>query len=187
MQKKLYILLVAALVAFMPHSFAQRNKSEFTAGFGYYSSYQFFNLRPYNTSTGTYTLGYRYYVSGAVTLGLCIGMERIENWAGFTTIAPEVTVKYMDTKNEYRTRVRLYGSVGYGISAVNDLHVGKGQADESGGKPWGAHFSPIGVRIGRQFAGFAELGFGYKGLFNAGVALRVPRTFHRHEAEEATN
>jgi hypothetical protein len=187
MQKKIYLLAIAALMAFIPEGFAQRNKSEFTFGYGYYSSYQFFNYRPYNTSTGTYTLGYRYYVSSAVTLGLNVGMERIYNWAGFTTIAPEVTVKYLDTKNHNMTRIRMYGSVSYGISAVNDLFTGKGQADESGGKPWGAHVSPFGIRIGRQLAGFAEVGFGYKGLFNGGIALRVPRTFNRHQAEETAN
>jgi hypothetical protein len=181
MQRKLYVFLLAALlVSFVPQTFAQRGKSELALGYGRFSLTQFANLPPYNTSSGTFSLTYRYYVSRTVTLGLNLGYEHISNWANFTTVAPELTVKYLDTKNS-DVRVRLYGSFSYGITVLNDLHTGPGQADESGAKPWGFQATPIGIRVGRQFAWFMEIGAGYKGIFHGGLAVRVPRYLHHRE------
>lgn len=183
MHKKLrflfFILLACSLSV---PSFAQRGKSELAIGYGRYSLYQFVNLPPYNTSSGTISLAYRYYVSPSVTIGLGYGYERISNWASFSTFSPEVSFKYLDTKNSYR-RVRLYGSVAYGLTVLNDLHTGKGQADESGAKLWGFQATPIGIRMGRQFAWFFEVGMGYKGLVHGGVCARFPKRWHRNEEE----
>jgi hypothetical protein len=184
MQRKLYVFLFAlTLISFIPQSHAQRGKSEFAFGYGRFSLYQFANLPPYNTSTGTFSLTYRYYVSPVVTLGMSFGYERISNWADFISFIPEVTVRYLDTKNNHATRVRLYGSFGYGLTLLNDLHTGPGKVDESGAKPYGFQVTPIGIRIGRQFAGFMEIGAGYKGIFHGGIALRVPRHLHHREQD----
>jgi hypothetical protein len=103
----------------------------------------------------------------------------ISTWASFLTFAPELTVRYLDTRND-RIRVRLYGAVSYGISVLHDLDVKVGSADESGAKAWGFHATPIGVRVGRQTAFFAELGVGYKGLLHVGGCIRFPRILHKH-------
>jgi hypothetical protein len=34
-------------------------------------------------------------------------------------------------------------------------------------------FTPLGVRTGQKVAFWAELGYGYKGLLNAGVSIRL--------------
>lgn len=183
MYNKFYsFCLAVALMLTAFNGFAQRGKSEFTLGYGRFSSFQFANRPPYNTSNGTFSLAYRYYVSKDVTVGLTFANERISNWAGFATFAPEVTVKYVDTKESYR-RVRLYGSISYGITAVTDRTVAPGQLDESGAKPWGFHCSPIGIRMGRQFAWFMEVGYGYKGLFHGGVAWRFPKHWRHAEVD----
>jgi hypothetical protein len=186
MQRKLYAFcLTIALISFASASFAQRGKSEFALGYGRFSVFQFQNRPPYNSSNGTFSLTYRYYLSPSVTLGLAFGHERINNWAAFATFAPEMTFRYLDTKDSYR-RVRLYGAVSYGISVLTDLHTGPGQFDESGAKLWGFQATPIGIRLGRQFACFMELGFGYKGIVHGGLAWRFPKKWHRHEQEEET-
>jgi hypothetical protein len=183
MQRKLYIFCLAvALFATATQGFAQRGKSEFSLGYGRFSIYQFANRPPYNTSSGTFSLTYRYYLSPTVTLGMGIGHENISNWASFTSFIPEVTFKYLDTKDSH-VRVRLYGSVGYGFSILNDLHTGVGKVDESGAKPWGFQATPIGVRIGRQFAGFMELGLGYKGIVHGGLSWRFPKHWRNKEVE----
>lgn len=183
MQRKLYIFCLAvALISFIPRTQAQRGKSEFTVGYGRFSSYQFYNRPPYSSSSGTFTLAYRYYVSSTVTIGMGFGNERINNWAGIATLSPEITVKYLDTRGS-RVRVRLYGSAGYGVSFLTDLKVGPGQLDETGAKPWGLQVTPIGVRVGRQFAYFAELGFGYKGLVHGGVSWRFPKHWKQKEVD----
>jgi len=183
MYRKLYLLCLSALMVLSASTgFAQRGKSEFTLGYGRFSSFQFANRPPYNTSNGTFSLTYHYYVSKDVTVGLTFAQERISNWAGFATFAPEVTVKYLDTKDSYR-RVRLYGSISYGLTAVTDRTTGPGQYDESGAKPWGFHCSPIGIRMGHQFAWFMELGYGYKGIFHGGVAWRFPKHWANREVD----
>ncbi len=173
-----FCLAVATLMMFAPDAYAQRRKSEVKLGYGQLSSFQLNNRAPYNTSSGAFCLSFSYYVSRSVQVGLGAGYERISDWASVFTVSPEVSVKYMDTRTT-RVRVRLYGSVAYGISAVSDLHVAPGQVDESGAKPWGVQLTPIGVRIGRTWAGFCELGYGYKGLVHGGLAVRFPRYLPR--------
>ena len=112
-----------------------------------------------------------------------IGYENISTWGSFVTFSPELTVAYLDTRQD-RTRVKLYGAFSYGISAFSDANVGYGHADESGGKPWAFQATPIGIRLGRQIAGFAELGFGYKGLISGGLAVRFPKhLMHKHKED----
>jgi hypothetical protein len=185
MQRKLHILCFALLMIFsFSRTQAQCKKSEVALGYGYYSFYSFVNHgmndAPYSTSSGSFALTYRYYVSRQVTIGLGLGYEDISSWGSFFTIAPEVTVAYLDTRND-QVRVRLYGSVSAGVSVLTDNVVGLGEADESGLKPWAFQATPIGMRIGRQFAGFIELGLGYKGLIHGGIEVRFPRVLHVHE------
>ena len=160
-------------------SFAQRGKSEFSIGYGYYSIYSLINGVPFNASSGSTTLTYRYYLTKDFTLGIGLGYENISTWGSFVNIVPEITATYLDTRGS-RYRVRLYGSVAYGITAFKDLNVGPGLADETGVKPWAFQATPCGIRIGRQIAGYAEIGLGYKGLINAGMSVRFPRKAVHH-------
>jgi hypothetical protein len=186
MQRRIYIISLALFMfVFISNTHAQRQKSEIALGYGYYSIYSLVNGRPFNASSGTPVLTYRYYLTKDVTLGLGVGSENISNWGSFTTIAPEVTFTYLDTRQS-DVRVRLYGSVSYGISIFNNNNLRADQADNSGVWPTGFQATPIGIRIGRQFAYFAEVGLGYKGLFHTGLALRFPRILacHRHNIDD---
>lgn len=181
MQRKIYLFCLAlAMICSVSHSYAQRGKSELAVGYGYHSLYGFVNGRPYDVSSGTSVFTYRYYVSRDVTLGMAIGYENIKNWGSFVSFVPELTVAYMDTRKD-RVRVKLYGAFSYGVSVFSDAITPRGQADESGLKPWAFQATPIGVRLGRQYAAFLEVGFGYKGLIHGGLALRVPRVLHHRE------
>ncbi|MES2703615.1 MAG: hypothetical protein V4649_13310 [Bacteroidota bacterium] len=185
MLKGLYAFCLALLMfSFIPRSHAQRGKSEIAVGYGYYSIYSIINHSmndaPYGSSSaGTLSFDYRYYLSRTVTLGLGVGIENITTWGNFVTFAPEITVAYLDTKND-NIRVRLYGAAAYGFSIMSDNAVGMGEGEESGVKPWAFQATPIGMRIGRQFAGFLEVGLGYKGLIRGGMELRFPRVRHHH-------
>ena len=186
MQRKIFIFCLAlSMIYFIPKSHAQRGKSELAVGYGYWSIYSLANGAPFNASSGVGTLTYRYFLTKDVSLGMGLGYENISTWASFFTIAPELTVKYLDTRDD-RIRVRLYGAVSYGISILEDNIVGHGSADESGAKPYAFQVTPIGARFGRQFAYFVEIGEGYKGLFNAGAAFRFPRVLavHKHANDE---
>ena len=186
MQRKISIFCLALFMfCFVAQSHAQKGKSEFALGYGYWSIYTFANGTPFNTSSGTTTLTYRYYLSKDISLGLGLGYENVSNWASFVTVCPEITVKYLDTRDD-RVRVRLYGSASYGISVLGDNVIKPGDADESGVKPYAFQLTPIGVRFGRQLGYFVELGMGYKGLLSAGASFRFPRVLpiHKHVEED---
>jgi len=169
------------MISFVPRSHAQKGKSEFAVGYGFYSFYSFLNVSEHYGarhvhSSGTSLFTYRYYVSDNVTIGMGIGYENIASGGAFTTFAPEVTVAYLDTRHTKDTRVKLYGAFAYGISVFSDGLAGNyGHQDQSGPKPWAFQATPIGVRVGRQLAFYAEAGFGYKGILHGGLELRVPR------------
>ncbi len=184
MKGKFYILCFALfMICFVPRVYAQRGKSEIAIGYGYYSIYNFANGRPYSASSGTGGLTYRYYINKNVTLGLGIGYENIRTWGSFLTFTPEMTFCYLDTRHDL-IRVRLYGAVSYGVTIFDDLTITQGQADRSG--PWfyGFQATPFGIRIGRQIAGFAEIGLGYKGLIHGGLAFRFPNVLKQHRLAE---
>ncbi len=181
MQKKIFILCLAlSLISFVPASHAQKGKSEFSLAYGYWSAYTLTNLPPYNVSSGTGILNYKYYFSNKFTLGINVAYENISNLGSYFTVAPEFSYAYMDTKND-RIRIKLYGSGSFGLTVFDDYHVYNNlyahHSDESGAKVTG-HASPFGIRIGRKFAGFMELGFGYKGLVNGGLCYRFRTASH---------
>src|SRR6185437_10157374 len=115
MQRGICILCFAlSMAGFSNRSFAQKGKSEMAVSYGYYSFYSFLNNgintnNPhYSNSSGASVFTYRYYVSRDVTLGMGIGYENISNWGTFVSIAPELTVSYLDTRQS-EVRVKLYG------------------------------------------------------------------------------
>ncbi len=186
MQRKISVLCLAlTLFCFLPKSHAQKGKSEISLGYGYWSSYTLFNGVPFSNSSGSPVLNYRYYISRDFTLGMGVSFENIAGSDGrvngsFVTISPEFTVSYMDTRKA-PIRVRLYGAGSMGVTLFSDGDVMPGNADRSGLKLWGFQATPFGIRIGRQIAGFAEVGFGYKGLIHGGLSVRFPRTLRAKE------
>ena len=185
MQRRISILCLALLmISFIPQTHAQKGKSEIATGYGFYSMYSIANLPPYTASSGVPTITYRYYFTKGFTLGLGIGYENISTWGSFLTFAPEMTFCYLDTRNDL-LRVRLYGALSYGISNMDDFRMKPGYVDASGLKPYGFQVTPFGMRLGRQFAGFLEVGFGYQGILHGGIEVRVPKILkHRHRDEK---
>ena len=170
------------MFCFNTQSHAQRGRSEVALGYGYWSLFSLANGTPTNSS-GAVVFTFRHYFTPNVTLGIGIGTENIKDYGSFTTFSPELTVKYLDTRNA-RFRVRLYGAVSYGISFFNDSKIGLGEADASGVKAIGFQGTPLGVRLGRQVAFFSEIGVGYKGLFHSGLEVRFPRVLARNRHRE---
>ena len=71
---------------------------------------------------------------------------------------------------------QLYGYLGLGITIINFGSVNKfaNEKEQPEMKKrlthLNAHFTPVGARFGKEFGGFVELGYGYKGIFNAGIS-----------------
>ena len=167
------VLLVVSV--FSLRSLAQQGKAEIGIAYGYYSLFALKQGPPLSASTGTPNINMRYYLSNAVTIGLGVGFENINNWGSVLTFSPELTFCYLDTKDD-RVRVRLYGAAAMGLTVFDDLNTNPGHADNSGPKLWGFQGTPFGIRIGRKFSVFGEVGVGYKGLINAGFSYRFRTT-----------
>jgi len=72
---------------------------------------------------------------------------------------------------------QLYGYFGLGMTVVKFGKVNKfanGEQPEVDNRlpHINAHFTPIGMRFGKDFGGFVEFGYGYKGIINAGFSYR---------------
>ena len=175
MQRRIGIFCLALLmICFVPRVDAQKGKSEISVSYGRFSAYSFYVGAPYSNSSGTGMLNYKYYLSKRVTLGMTFGYENISSYGSYLSFVPEFTYTYYDTKDD-RVRVKLYGGASFGMTVFSDFFpysdVYSTHHDESGPRPTG-QATPFGIRIGRKVAGFAELGYGYKGLFSFGLSYR---------------
>ncbi|GHV57148.1 hypothetical protein FACS1894182_05270 [Bacteroidia bacterium] len=81
----------------------------------------------------------------------------------YSTIAIEGVLNYV-TKSTWQ----LYGLLGGGLSIAS---VPKSDVLNTVVFP-NFQVTPIGVRIGGSFGGFAEVGYGYKGIINVGISVR---------------
>ncbi|NCX95428.1 MAG: hypothetical protein EBX41_03270 [Chitinophagia bacterium] len=155
-------------------SFAQQGKSEVSLGYGLYSFYTFHNEKPYNTSSGTGILTYKYYWSKKLTLGMSIGYENLSNKGSYLSFTPEFTYNYFDNPH-HRIRVRMYSGASIGLTVFDDFYryndIYSQHHDETGPQFTG-NVTPFGIRIGRKLAWYMELGFGYKGLISSGISYR---------------
>ena len=108
------------------------------------------------------------------------------------TIAPEVSLTYRNEKS-----VRIYSTLGMGVTMKMETdhyipiysYYNQGYTYGPGynGSPtksndiakFNAYYSPFGISFGKTFRGFMELGIGYKGIFNGGLAYKIDTRKHR--------
>ena len=103
------------------------------------------------------------------------------------TIAPEIMIHYPREKNSI---ISAYGYLGIGISYLNELdtyspayyitHYNNGVNSLGNSREIlynhteiSLQICPIGISVGGRIRGFVELGFGYKGIINSGLAVKL--------------
>ncbi|GAA4465987.1 hypothetical protein GCM10023093_19240 [Nemorincola caseinilytica] len=152
------------------------------------------------TASGAISLTYRYHLSRVVSLGVTGVLERETGqwqthqgiltgifdpydiaYGRFSrstfTVAPEVTFNYGETAHGM---LRFYSVVALGITRSAQTTTLDNPGSEYSITPPPAstkvyttfQATPIGIRVGRALGGFAELGIGYKGIFNYGLTYR---------------
>lgn len=198
--KSLKIITVILLMGIIyPISAQEKGISEVKAGYGYFTStqtiydfgemFQFvfsFDNESYENekSTGAIYFGYNYAVSDRFTIGGVFAYEQInaDTKSGndkvgkmkstFYTVAIESCYHYFLKEN-----FSMYSGLGLGYSFGNTNFVPSSSSIE---KPFknnantpNFHITGFGVKFGKKFGGFAEVGFGYKGLINAGISLKL--------------
>ena len=128
--------------------------------------------------------GYRYWVTKRFGLGGIFAYD-VNSVKVFNSDDPkqkrEVNRYYMTFAIEpifnyvSKPSWQLYGYLGLGgtIVSFGSANFNDGSKVEITRVPYvNVHITPIGVRFGKEFGGFVEFGYGYKGLLNAGVSYR---------------
>lgn len=80
------------------------------------------------------------------------------------TIAPEIDFRYFQ-----REKLHLYSSAAVGLTFLSEEVYGTTEKRNHSD----FHLSLIGLRYGQNIGAFAELGFGFKGLINFGINLKL--------------
>lgn len=128
-----------------------------------------------SSGTGHWSLAYRNHTSNRIAVGGDVtfqsvsydfeyknsdetGSERIN----FVSIMPAFEFTYYQNK-----LIRLYGAALAGITILN---MQTDSSDDSN-VMFAFQVNPIGVRIGKQFGGFLELGAGSKGFLTLGASV----------------
>ncbi|GLU50847.1 hypothetical protein [Dyadobacter frigoris] len=122
---------------------------------------------------------YKYFVSEKIAIGGTIGYNsrakpfNYDNWnrrydgIKVVTLAGEGSFYYLKGPN-----VGLYALGGMGCFIVTSGNYNNNYSDYTN---FGLtlQLTPLGIRFGRKFGGFAEIGYGYKGLVNMGINLKL--------------
>ena len=133
-------------------------------------------------------VGYRYNFTNRFSLG---GMFAYD--VNSVYVAKETADGKLDTKDKREVKRRymtyaiepkfnyiakpafqLYGYFGLGVTVINFASVKFNNGDEpkveSRVPVINGHLTPVGARFGKKFGGFVEIGYGYKGILNAGFS-----------------
>lgn len=130
--------------------------------------------------TGCIFVTYKYFAFERLAFGATTGFNRYGrtdyfrngNYTSFknkiVTVSGEVNFYYVKRKN-----VSLYSLAGIGLfhrnTETNHAYQQQTQGEENG---VALQITPIGIRYGKSFGGFAEFGAGYKGVINLGVNIK---------------
>lgn len=84
----------------------------------------------------------------------------------FYTLAAETSYTFLK-----KDRVNLYALLGAGASfgKVKQTKYATAEVSRSQGTIFNFQITPIGVRYGKRWGGFAEVGFGYRGVLSFGI------------------
>lgn len=194
--KKLIIGLLI-LSCFMPLLAQEKGTSEFSLGYGRGSSTLIFydigeifvDVFSFGTviydnekSTGAIHLGYKYSISKHFSLGAMFVYEQITTDVKYTddviakttnetyTIAIESDIRYVSKEH-----FQMYSGLGFGYTIGKQKYNSNSSSDPDYNDNvdlYNFQIIALGVRAGKSFGGFAELGFGYKGLLNLGISYQ---------------
>lgn len=193
--KMLSVLLI--LSCMHPLMAQEKGSSEFSLGYGLATSTQFvydigdmwgsiFTLGNVTydreKSSGAIHLGYKYSIGNKFTLGAVFVYEQVNNDVKsgndllgknvnrFYTLALESDFRYIS-----KEKFQMYSGLGLGYTFGNqDFEASAATEQDADYQVHLINFqiTGIGVRVGKSFGGFAELGFGYKGIINLGISYQ---------------
>lgn len=133
--------------------------------------------------TGSFNFTYRHTIISSISAGIILSYEKNKCDIGYshsaigyqqlTYLTAAITTKF----GYYESRsTELYGAAEGGwtrtaskyVSLLKDVSIKEMPSYSSVGQ-----LSPLGIRIWRHIAGFAEFGFGCKGIIQLGCAMQM--------------
>lgn len=194
------LLLVVVILSFSVFNLKAQDmpKHEFKVGYGTLTSNQFIDffsdIVTYPISLGSINyedekylgplyLSYNYSINEWVDVGAIFAYERISEsvLSRNDKIGDEVnniyTIGLQSNFNYLHSDlVKLYSGVGVALTISSNEFENTSNQSLSVDKDVVEHFNfqvtAFGVRVGKGFGVFGEVGFGYKGILNAGVSYR---------------
>lgn len=189
------LILFFTTILFSTITFAQESKHEVNLGVGFITTNSAINTLSdflttglsggYYTSknksfTGAYQGGYKYALTKRFSLGGTFAYEEITSDAflnntkegrfknQYYTLAPEIDFKYITS--DIITVYSLFG-IG-GTYTSRSLTSETNEKTDDSTVYFNFQATPVGIKVGKSFGVYGELGFGYKGLLNISAFAR---------------
>lgn len=190
--KKIFVLTVFGLL--FNNLIAQESKHEIQLGAGIWSTTEIVDIfgnvlatgltgGAYQSKDATYSgafhLGYKYSIAPKIAIGGIFVYENsssdayIDNASAgqfknnYYTLAAEMDYKYIKKKN-----LSLYGVLGAGATLYGQKYEESNKNVSENTVNFNFQISPLCIKLGNKVGGFAELGFGYKGILSVGFFTR---------------
>lgn len=136
------------------------------------------------TSTGIFGLGYNRFISNKIKLGVSANFTRFTHgqefkfaWGGtqyqkweddFMTILVRGDFHYKRTE-----MITMYSGIALGVCFVHTNNITNAEGLHPENQTFFAYqINAFGIRVGKTFGFFAEAGFGYNGIIQAGLNVR---------------
>lgn len=100
------------------------------------------------------------------------GRELSQFSRDYKTVAIDVLCNYA---NKEWVRVYTYLEPGVSFKKITNTYP-RSSTEHSNETIFNMYYMPIGISVGKRVSGFAELGFGFKGIVNAGLSFRFPKS-----------
>lgn len=199
MNRYIFLILFPVTIFIFEDAFSQLNnekKTEIQLGYGLATTNEILNMFDQIVTTafgtvdqvnekyagaGFFTINRK--LNKAASIGLTFGVDYekgdyrknnqiIGNYKlYYYTIAGEYKYKYRVYKNS-----EFYGMAGFGYTFgkdENNFDSSTVVIESTSYNHLIYQFTPLGIRYGQSVAAFVEFGFGYKGIVNAGLSLKL--------------
>lgn len=192
--KKTYFIFLIGFLLGLNHSFAQieDRKGDIYLGLGFSTSNGFLSdvdgllsglggITYQNTrSTGAFFLGYKTPIAGRLIAGATFAYEVrnqdvYENGNKIGDLSSRYTTFSFDLFYHYIDKefFQMYSGIGLAYTThYADYTTSSDEIEDSNDGYFNFQVTGVGFRVGKAFAFFTELGFGFKGLANLGLSYQ---------------
>lgn len=135
-----------------------------------------------NKQLGVFGVGYRNQITDRLKVGGDLGYMKSEQTLGPKAATTKNTDDIKKTQHLFIAMpvieysyiktpwLNFYGSAAAGVNIISSTERKNGQTAKESKVGFAYQVSPAGLRVGKKLAGFAEVGYGNKGIVTAGIS-----------------